>query len=99
MSQPANRGQLLRDTVGPGNRFDVIVTERVLSSLTDAEAVSFRSDWDEMIADITGQIIHIEHSQEPGPGMDPDMNWKTLEQWAALLPNDTMVRSDGSKFL
>lgn len=99
VSRPANRGQLLRNTVGPGNRFDVIVSERVLTSLTDAEAVSFRNDLDEMRADPSGVIVHIEASGVPGPGRDPAMNWKTLADWKTLLPLDTMVRSGGRDFL
>lgn len=99
VSKPNNRGQLILATVGAGNRFDVIVSERVLSSLTDAEVVSFRNDLDEMRADPDGVIIHIEDSEVPGPGNDPAMNWKPLANWKTLLPLDIMVRSGGSEFL
>lgn len=99
VSKPNNSGQLILATVGAGNRFDVIISERVLTSLTDAEAVSFRNDLDEMRADPSGVIIHIELPGVPGPGNDPLMNWKTLADWKTLLPLDTMVRSGGSEFL
>lgn len=98
VSKPNNRGQLILDTVGAGNRFDVIVSERVLTSLTDAEAVSFRNDLDEMRADPNGVIIHIETPVSDGQ-QDPAMNWKSLADWKTLLPLDTIVRTGGREFL
>jgi len=87
--------------------FDVCVTERVLSSLTDAECVQLSADTRtfEVVKTIAGGngveglVMHIEHSTVPGPGNDPLMNWKTLADWKTLLPNDTMVSSGGGEFL
>ena len=80
--------------------FDVVVTERVLSSLEDSEAVSLSDRLRTMdVVKSTGQVIHIENSELPGPGLDPSMNWKLLAEWLVLLPADLFVRSGGGEFL
>ena len=104
MVVPGDVSRFLRDSGhrnGPGDEepFDVVITERVLSSLEDSEAVFLSNQIRTMnVIKSEGQVIHIENSQLPGVG-DPPMNWKTLDQWKALLPNDIMVRSGGRKFL
>ncbi len=67
-----------RNGQGGEEPFDVVITERVLSSLEDAEAqfVSFQIRSLNIVKP-TGQVLHIEVSAEAGTG-DPSFNFHTL---------------------
>lgn len=101
---PSEISQFLLDTGhrnGPGGEvpFDVCITERVLTSLTDVEAVTLSAEIrNKDVVKVGGLVAHIEVPSEPD-GQDPTMNWHTLAEWKALLPNDIIVRSGGREFL
>ena len=60
-----------------------IITEDVLPALTDAEATSLATSLRGMLAP-TGVLTHILTPLTNG-NFDPRMNWKTVEEWRALL--------------
>ncbi len=85
---------------GPGGEepFDVVVTERVLSSLEDSEATFLSGQIRTMnVVKATGTVLHLE---EPPPReVDLSFNWHTAAEWKALLPNDTIGFRFGREFL
>ncbi len=94
------RAQLIKDTVGPGNRFDVIVTERVLTSLSDMEANTFANRLRGSLLSNTpvSPLIHIDSPPKPG-SQRPDFNWHTMAEWKAMMPGDIIVESGGKEFV
>ncbi|KKM80515.1 hypothetical protein LCGC14_1339070 [marine sediment metagenome] len=101
---PGEVKRFLRDSGhrnGPGGEipFDVCITERVLSSLTDAEAVTLSAEIRSRdVIKAGGVVAHIESPFSSGK-QDSTMNWKSLTEWKALLPNDVIVRTGGEEFL
>lgn len=95
-----NRAQLINATVGAGNRFDVIVTERVLTSLTDGEAQTFSTRLNASLLSNTptSPLIHIDSPPMPG-SQQAGYNWHTLAEWKAILPGDVIVESGGGEFV
>ncbi len=94
LNSDAGRRRIRKDTIGPqpSRRFDVVITERVLSSLTDAEAQQMSTDIRADLLSGTGELIHIEHG--PGPRDDTTgWNWQTIDAWKLVLPADTFVES------
>jgi SAM-dependent methyltransferase len=80
--------------------FDVVISERMLSSLSDQEAVDYSAKirtWD--IVKSTGTVLHIEHDLNPDSGRDPEMNWHKIADWKVLLPNDLIARSGGGEVI
>lgn len=77
----AGRKAIQTDT---GNRtWLYIITEDVLPALTDSEATGLATALRGMLAP-TGVLTHV--LTPAGPGIaDARMNWKTVEQWRALL--------------
>lgn len=70
-----------------GGSFSGVVTEQVLESLPDSEAISFAGNVADMLSP-GGTILHlIEQS-----GDDPDYNFKQLSQWEVLLGLGHVVR-------
>ncbi len=100
---PGEIRRFLRDSGhrnGPGGEtpFDVCITERVLTSLTDAEAVTLSAEIrNKDVVKAGGTVVHIESAASDSD--DPTMNFKPLAEWKTLLPNDSIVRSGGSVFL
>lgn len=91
--------RFLLDSRHEVNPFDVCVTERVLTSLTEAESVSLSSNIrTQNVIKARGQFIHIESPINKGM-QNIDMNWKTLVAWKDLLPNDIIVSSGGREVL
>ena len=98
LSTRTERRNLLRDTLGNvNNTFQVVITERVLSSLTDTEAQDISTKIRADILAATGTLIHIEINAIPGD--DPTFNFKTLDAWKTLLPNDVIVDTGGGRIL
>lgn len=75
--------------------FDVVVTERVLSSLTDKGVVVFAAALRDNLLARGGDLLHLETDGVT----DPSFNGKTVREWKALLPNDFIVRSGGGMVL
>lgn len=83
-----SRGRIKQALGLQGNeRIEWVVSEAVLSSLTDAEAIVGSND----LAIISNNTAHFVHKFKPGG--DPGFNWKTLEEWKLLLPSDTFVEA------
>lgn len=96
-SRDAGRDQCVCDSVGKGSTFDVIVTERVLSSLTDLEArVLSKALHSAALLSSTGTVVHVEND---GPAGLAGFNEKTLADWKALLPADSFAASGGRHFV
>lgn len=98
LSVNAGRRRFIRNTIGRGNQFDVIVTERVLSSLSDLEAQEMSTDLhDAMLLSGAGAVIHVENDG-PAAGL-VDFNEKALADWKKLIPSDSFVASGGRRFV
>jgi hypothetical protein len=97
---PVNeRANLLKNTIGQNARWNVIVTERLLSSLTDTEIITYAALLRATnFLETGGRIVHIE-TPTPRRNVDSTMNWKTLAEWKTLLPLDSIVRSGGAEIL
>ncbi len=68
---------------------DVAISEAVLSTLTDVEAVevSSRAHAINNTLDVIHYVVTLRD------GRDPGYNWKTLEDWKLLIPADTFVEA------
>lgn len=69
------------------DQIEWVVSEAVLESLDDAEAV----DGSTRLHIIGDNIAHFIHPLRQGN--HPGFNWKTLEDWKTLLPNDTFIEA------
>ncbi len=100
---PGEINRFLRDAGhrnGPAGEtpFDVCVTERVLTSLTDAEAMWLSAEIrNKDVVKAGGRVVHIESPLHQGS--HPGYNWKSLAGWKALLPNDVIVGTGARKVL
>lgn len=67
----------------------VVVTETVLESLEDNEAITLS----EAAHAFPGQVevVHVVYTLAPDGGQNPVFNWKTLADWKMLIPADTFV--------
>jgi hypothetical protein len=73
-----------------GSNFSVAISETVISTLTDQEAVDLSNDLRKVNRDIV--VYHLEVlRQDDSNSQDPGYNWKSLEEWKALLPNDFII--------
>lgn len=79
----------IRNALGGGN-FTWGITDSVLESLTDAEAQTLSSRGHQ----IANNVAHLVVTTRPGNHIG--YNWKTLEQWKALIPADTFIQIGGS---
>lgn len=97
-SQDSEMTRFLRDSGHDVTAFDVCVTERVLSSLEDAEVVNLSSRLRALnVITPSGDIIHLESSPDPHGRDDPLMNFKTADNWKTLLPDDSVTSGQGSR--
>lgn len=69
------------------NKADWVVSEAMLESLSDAEAVQASAAAHQMATNVGHALTPLKVGFE----QDPRLNWKTLAQWKALLPNDVFV--------
>ena len=96
----AGRSQFRNQTIGPQSRYDVIVTERVLTSLTDQEAIDLSAALHEStLLASGGTVLHIDTPLRDPETQDQDFNWKPMSEWAALLPTDWICSSGGRDFI
>lgn len=72
-----------------GNRVDVVYTENLVEALTDAEINQYAPQV-RQIAPVAHLITCVSDGSIPGL-----LNWKTLEQWKALLTPDRCIE-DGT---
>jgi hypothetical protein len=70
-----------------------VITENVLSTLSDVEAVGLSNRLH--LLDTNIKVAHLDTTIKPS-GQDPRYNWKTLDDWSLLLPNDIFI--DNSDF-
>lgn len=68
-----------------GQDIDWAVSESVLESLDDSEAVQVSN----VAHNYATNVAHIVYT--PRSGQHEGYNWKTLEDWKLLLPNDTFI--------
>lgn len=75
---------------------DVAISEQVISCLDDSEAIALSTAMHAL--DAVVEVVHVttELNQEKlDVGcQDPEYNWKALEGWKALLPNDLIVSAN-----
>lgn len=91
-----SRRRVITSTIGGGNQFDVVIVERVVTSLTDAESISF-TNAARQIARQAAEVIVVETAFQDS-GQNPGYNWHTLEEWRAILPAEwKIVQSGGGK--
>jgi hypothetical protein len=85
LDNPGKRNQLR--ALFTGNQVDWIVTEDLLTCMSDGVITSALSDWDALGA--TQGIVHLltpRYVNNPGVGgQDPGYNWKTLNEWRTFL--------------
>lgn len=85
-----SRGRIKQALGLQGNeRIEWVVTESVIESLTDAEVLDGSND-----AGIIGNnTVHFFYPLRPSGNQLAGFNWKTLEDWKALVPGDTFVEA------
>ncbi len=68
----------------------IIVSESVMESLTDAEAIQLDADMNAFGGQQkTAHMVYV-LADDPAT-QDPDYNWKSLANWAALIPGATWI--------
>jgi hypothetical protein len=85
-----SRGRIKQALGLSGNeRIEWVVSESVIESLTDAEAIDASDD-----ADIIGNnTVHFIYPLRTNGNQQAGFNWKTLENWKLLIPGDTFVEA------
>jgi len=71
------------------------ITEDIITCATDAECTQL-STYLHNLADV---VVHWTTMLNQGHGQDPRLNWKTVAQWKALLPNDLFIQRSGNVVL
>jgi hypothetical protein len=69
-----------------GGSVDVAITEEVLTCLEDAEAATLSASMNTLAP----QVIHLTTELQEA-GQDSEYNWKSIDDWKALLPADTIA--------
>ena len=82
----------LRQALTSGT-FDIAFSEDVLGNLTDAEAAAFSAILHQIAPAVQHLVTMI------SDGVVAAGNWKTIEQWKALLPNDTFLSAGDYRVL
>lgn len=77
------------------SKFDVVITEDVLPILSDAECQTLGS----ALRQFAVKLVHWLSILQPGAEQDARLNWKTLEDWKALMGSDTAVQRGSSRVL
>jgi hypothetical protein len=88
LSSNASRTRLRNALIAKGGSSGwIVITENVLTVLTDAECTTLAS----RARSLTGisRLVHLVSTTNPGN--IAGYNWKTAAQWKALLPLDTIV--------
>jgi len=82
-----NNGSRARVKNQLGGNPDVILTEEVITCLEDSETINLSQD----LHFLCDTIIHLTTELLPNNLQDLSYNWKTLDDWKQLLPNDTLL--------
>ncbi len=82
--------RFIEATIGAG-LFDVVIVERVVTSLADGEIPSFEA----AVRSIARERILVETPNLPNPRTR--YNWKRIGEWERLFPGWTVVRSMNRK--
>ena len=77
------------------NKVPWMISEDVLPILNDTEC----GQLDGWMHDLGTNVVHWSSVQIPDATQDPRLNWKTLEQWKALLPTSYHVRRGSTEIL
>lgn len=91
-----SRGRIKQALGLQGNEtIQQVISEAVIESLSDAEALDGSSD-----AHIIGDAVaHFVYTLRPSGNQEAGFNWKTLEDWKALIPGDTFVEAGSYRVL
>ncbi len=76
------RNRFIRETIGQGGQFDVVILENLVTSLSDIE-VGNATGVINQIARVAASLIIID--VPTAPASDPDYNWHTVAEWDALI--------------
>ncbi|NIT14585.1 MAG: hypothetical protein GTN99_10195 [Candidatus Dadabacteria bacterium] len=75
------------------NKASYMITEEIITCLDDTEATQLST----FLNNISNQVVHYTTEIDPDKlasgNQDPNYNWKTLEDWKLLLPNDLIMSS------
>ena len=77
------------------NKASFMITEDVLPLLNDTECVQLSTH----LHNLSNVVVHWVSLVEPESKQDPRLNWKTIEQWKALLPGDLFIQRSRSVLL
>lgn len=73
------------------NKADFIITEDVITDLTDAECQQLST----FLHNLSDNVVHWTSVLQPekiaSGHQDPSYNWKSIADWKALLPNDLFI--------
>lgn len=92
LSSNASRNRVRQALLGKGGTTWDVITENVCTVLTDAECVTLSARAHQLAG--VARVIHLVSTLLPDcePGQQPAVyNWKTVAQWAALVPADSFV--------
>ncbi len=75
------------------NKASYMITEEIITCLDDTEAGQLSS----FLNNLADQVVHYTTEINPAKlasgNQDPNYNWKTLEDWKILLPDDLIMSS------
>lgn len=89
LSTAASRTRLRNALTAKGGSSWDLITENVLTVLSDAECQTLSSRAHQLAN--VNRVIHLVSTTVAGVGQSASYNWKTVGQWKALLPADTIV--------
>jgi hypothetical protein len=72
-----------------GGNPQIVVSEDVIGTLSDAEAIQFAADCQKWGGQQT--VVHLVTTLDPDASQDPGYNWKTLADWKLLIPSDIFI--------
>lgn len=85
-----------RERLKSAGQYDWIISEDVLPILTDAEAVELAVS----MRAVAPHVVHWLQALIPGGDQDVRLNWKSGEDWKALVaPDLVVVRNENSRVL
>ena len=95
MATAASRNRVRQALQGKGGSSWDVITENVLTVLSDAECTALSNAARQLNG--IARLIHLVSTRlfdadgTTHPGQNAIYNWKTLQQWKALIPADTFV--------
>lgn len=89
MSSAASRNRVRNALSAKGGASWDVITENVLTVLSDAECVTLSTRAHQLSG--VSRVIHLVSTTMASGFQNPIYNWKTMQQWKALLPLDIFV--------